>query len=219
MLGIRTGLRKTCNAVPRNWCTAAPFDFLGSFSTLPTEPASIQPPYLNAYARQWTAMPRPNTTSRSQSRIVCPWRPAQRHTVFVCHDATKAMLQRLYDGPFLVIGRTEKYLTINNNGTPDTVSIDRLKPAIVELIPWTPSPAPAPVTTRSARAVSTLGGGGGGGLLWRLRFQARAWVEKSQRETDYDHLGESCKIKSLPFDLNRVRYKRLSLLSCCPCYE
>ena len=34
-----------------------------------------------------------------------------------------------YDGPYLVVKRTDKFFTIDINGRTDTVSLDRLKPA------------------------------------------------------------------------------------------
>ena len=49
--------------------------------------------------------------------------------IFICQDAIHKPLQPLYDGPFLVVKRTDKHYTIDINGQKDTVSIDRLKPA------------------------------------------------------------------------------------------
>ncbi|GFR20295.1 uncharacterized protein TNCT_712691 [Trichonephila clavata] len=48
------------------------------------------------------------------------------------HDAVKKPLQTPYDGPYLVLKRTEKMFTIEKNGKHSTINIDRLKPAFFE---------------------------------------------------------------------------------------
>jgi len=69
--------------------------------------------------------------------------------VFVRNEA-KTGLQPVYKGPFLVVQRSDKFFVIDINGKEDSVSVDRLKPAILEndlsgeLIPS--------VFTRSGRA-------------------------------------------------------------------
>jgi hypothetical protein len=49
----------------------------------------------------------------------------------VRHDAVKTPLQQPYDGPFKVVERHEKHITILRSGKKVVVSIDRLKPAFV----------------------------------------------------------------------------------------
>ena len=49
--------------------------------------------------------------------------------VYVRTDSVRRPLQRPYTGPFKVVGRAEKYFTINQHGQEQRVSIDRLKPA------------------------------------------------------------------------------------------
>ena len=54
--------------------------------------------------------------------------------VFVRIDNVKSPLQRLYSGPHFVLERHDKYFVIEKDGHTDTVSIDCLKPALVEPI-------------------------------------------------------------------------------------
>ena len=52
--------------------------------------------------------------------------------VFVRIDNVKSPLQRPYSGPHFVLERHDKYFVIEKDGHTDTVTIDRLKPALVE---------------------------------------------------------------------------------------
>ena len=47
--------------------------------------------------------------------------------VFVRNDAVRKPLQPPYNGPFLVLKRSPKHYTIDYNGQPTTVSLDRIK--------------------------------------------------------------------------------------------
>ena len=52
--------------------------------------------------------------------------------VFVWHDTIHKPLQHPYDGPYKVIKRALKHLTLDIQGRSTTVSLDRLKPTHVE---------------------------------------------------------------------------------------
>ena len=52
--------------------------------------------------------------------------------VFVRRDAVRKPLQPPYDGPYLVLKRTDKHFTVSRH---DTVSVDRLKPAYLDSDP------------------------------------------------------------------------------------
>ncbi|GFQ99169.1 transposon Tf2-6 polyprotein [Trichonephila clavata] len=69
------------------------------------------------------------TTSHGNKKVfVHPAQETCSH-VFVRHDAVKKSLQTLYDGPYLVLKRTEKMSPIEKYGKQSTINIDRLKPA------------------------------------------------------------------------------------------
>ena len=54
--------------------------------------------------------------------------------VFVRIDSVKSPSQRPYSGSHFVLERYDKYFVIEKDGHTDTVTIDRLKPALVEPI-------------------------------------------------------------------------------------
>ncbi len=71
--------------------------------------------------------------------------------VFIRRDAVRKPLQPPYDGPFQVLDRSAKYYTVDINGCRDTVSVDRLKPAFMEVpqshTPNSSAPPSLPLTS------------------------------------------------------------------------
>ena len=77
----------------------------------------------------------------SSLRYTVPCHPKKQQTyvdplffrcsqVFVRIDSLKSPLQRPYSGPHFVLERHDKYFVIEKDGHTDTVTIDRLKPAL-----------------------------------------------------------------------------------------
>ena len=54
--------------------------------------------------------------------------------VFVHRDAVRKPLQRPYDGPYKVLQTAEKHFTVGVKGKEEVISIDRLKPAHLDLL-------------------------------------------------------------------------------------
>ena len=55
--------------------------------------------------------------------------------MFVRHDAIRKPFQSQYDGPYKVLQRKEKYFVVDVMGKQDTISLDHLKPAHLDI--WT----------------------------------------------------------------------------------
>ncbi|CAL9687999.1 unnamed protein product [Knipowitschia caucasica] len=53
--------------------------------------------------------------------------------VFVRHDAHRGPLRPPYDGPFRVLQHGDKSLVVDIGGRPETISVDRIKPAHVDI--------------------------------------------------------------------------------------
>ena len=60
--------------------------------------------------------------------------------VFIRVDAVRRPLSPPYEGPFLVRARGPKTFTVEKSGKPYVVTIDRLKPAAVLDVSFSPSP-------------------------------------------------------------------------------
>uniref|UniRef100_A0AAV2KZF4 Gypsy retrotransposon integrase-like protein 1 n=1 Tax=Knipowitschia caucasica TaxID=637954 RepID=A0AAV2KZF4_KNICA len=64
------------------------------------------------------------------------WMPAGLRSalfVFVRHDAHRGPLRPPYDGPFKVLQHGDKSLVVDIGGRPETISVDRIKPAHVDI--------------------------------------------------------------------------------------
>ena len=87
--------------------------------------------------------------------------------VFIRQDAVRKPLQQPYSGPHIVLSRSDKHFTVDIHGQREVISLDRLKPAHLDVAlaqssspdppieqPPPPSSAPPPTTiTRSGRHV------------------------------------------------------------------
>lgn len=84
--------------------------------------------------RAWLAQLRPTAPRIARNRKVFTFPDMDSAThVFVRHDATKPPLTPPYDGPFKVLGRTNKTIAIDVRGKREVVAVDRAKPAHIEV--------------------------------------------------------------------------------------
>ena len=169
LLGIRTAYK------PDVKCTTAelvygttlrlPGEFFAQNQGSSTEPSVTDTTYVSQLKETMRLL-----------AAVPPRQPTGRHShisealsncshVFVRYDAVKKPLQQPYNGPFHVLSRSLKHYTIDYNGHPTVVSLDRLKAAHLDLpstdtadtpfpvlSPTPPPPSPQRVT-RSGRHV------------------------------------------------------------------
>ncbi|KAK5639260.1 hypothetical protein RI129_011375 [Pyrocoelia pectoralis] len=83
----------------------------------------------NLYEHMRKLKPIPIKHHSKRSLFVHPELHSTSH-VFIRHDGHRSPLQPVYDGPYKVLARTEKYFIIDTpHGVHKTISIDRLKPA------------------------------------------------------------------------------------------
>ena len=129
LLGLRITIRNDMDFFPAEMLYGSSLRLPGEFLSLQKEQSHIE--YVQQL-RSFVQNLKPTPVRKPTPRSVCIGRKLSTCShVFVRHDAVKIGLQRLYDSPYKVLQRTDKYFKINLNGIIDNVSIDRLKPAIL----------------------------------------------------------------------------------------
>ena len=150
LLGIRTALKEDASSTTAEMVYGTTLRLPGEFFSSSPTPSLTDP---SDYVSQLKAhmqrirppLPRPTNNNSQVSNTL-----STATHVFVRHDAVKRPLQPPYDGPFEVVKRTDKHFTLNINGHHDTVSVDRLKAAHIDVDTHPPPPTPQTTTVSNA---------------------------------------------------------------------
>ena len=136
MLGIRTALKEDLSATTAEMVYGTTLRLPGEFFTPSNSQHTLKPTdYVSQLKTHMHLIqptpPRPISPSQASSHVSKALATATH--VFVRHDAVRKPLQAPYDGPYRVLKRDKKFFTLDINGRKDTVSVDRLKPAHLDL--------------------------------------------------------------------------------------
>eukprot|EP00106_Octopus_bimaculoides_P011458 XP_014778900.1 PREDICTED: uncharacterized protein LOC106875325 [Octopus bimaculoides] len=74
----------------------------------------------------------PNAPRSQKTDTYVPSDINQWTHIFIRNDGIPSQIRPPYSGPYRVLQRKEKYFLVDRNGKPNTISIDRLKKAIVD---------------------------------------------------------------------------------------
>uniref|UniRef100_A0A0L8FGV9 Uncharacterized protein n=1 Tax=Octopus bimaculoides TaxID=37653 RepID=A0A0L8FGV9_OCTBM len=112
----------------------------------PVIPQDIPDPttYVHRLRAHMSQLP-PNPPRPQETDTYVPTDINQWTHVFVRNDGIPAQIRPPYSDPYKVLQKREKYFVIDVNGKQNTVSISRLKKAIME--PDTAPPSSSPLTT------------------------------------------------------------------------
>ena len=132
LLGLRTAPKDDLHASSAELVYGQPLRLPGDFVPDPSEEwsATRQRAQLQADARLFTPVP---TSQHGFARSHVHPGLGQAEFVFVRHDAHRDPLRAPYDGPFRVLESGDKFFLLDIGGRPDRVSVDRLKPAHLDI--------------------------------------------------------------------------------------
>jgi cleavage and polyadenylation specificity factor subunit 1 len=137
LLGIRSTVKEDLQFSPAELVFGSPLCLPGELVD-PSRSVSTSTDYISRLRQflptlKYTAPRQSNTPEQKSPHLdTCEY-------VFVRRDSVLKPLQPRYQGPHKVLERAAKYFVLDLNGRRDTVSIDRLKPAFIE-IPDKPTP-------------------------------------------------------------------------------
>ena len=130
LLGIRNSIKTDLDAAPTQLVFGQelrlPCDFV--------DPAPREPLDAGDFARtlaRGMRQLRPTQTRRSERNVYVP---TELHTcshVFLRVDSVRPSMKPPYTGPYRVVSRSNKTMTIESGGQKQTVSLDRVKPAFI----------------------------------------------------------------------------------------
>ena len=130
LLGLRTTIKEDLLSSPAELVYGTPIAIPGD--CLPINPAPTTADHLRALHNTVQQL-RPTATAHhaAPNRQAVRLPPNLRH-VFVRRDGHRPPLAPVYDGPFEVVGQTNKVVKIKKGEAVDSISVDRCKPAILE---------------------------------------------------------------------------------------
>ena len=130
MLGLRTNPKQDLNTSPAEMVYGAPLTVPGDF--VPDGPQVPVQDHLRQLREKVENLRPVPTIAHGTAKTNVPDRLLKAKFVFIRTDARKTPLQTPFTGPYAVIDRNDKFFTLQMGNKQDTVSIDRLKEAIVQ---------------------------------------------------------------------------------------
>ena len=128
MLGLRTSPKEDLCASPAELVFGQPLRVPGDFVPANADPWSAARHLSAARADVRPFAPLP-TSAHGVPGVYIPADLQTAPFVFIRHDAHRGTLRPPYDGPFRVVSRGPKCFVVDVGGRPESVSVDRLKPA------------------------------------------------------------------------------------------
>ncbi|KAJ8721092.1 hypothetical protein PYW08_006557 [Mythimna loreyi] len=159
LLGMRNSWKEDIQATPAELVYGEPLNLPGQFLSSKEDFTAADVTQYATRLRHHMAMLTPRPTSwHSTSPFYVPRDLHLSSHVFLRKDYVRSSLEPPYAGPYKVLQRQAKYFTIEVQGKPNNVSIDRLKPAYMmredNKVPDEKPPATTSSTTTATTTTS-----------------------------------------------------------------
>ncbi|GBN30902.1 hypothetical protein AVEN_120410-1 [Araneus ventricosus] len=132
LLGLRATFRRDLQCTPSGFVYGKAVRVPGEFFESATGDINT-PDFVKSLRNCMQQLKPTQTRVQQRNRIFVPMDLMTCTHLFVRYDAVRAPLRPSYDGPFLVIDRTDKFFRIQREGKIKVVAIDKLKPAFMLL--------------------------------------------------------------------------------------
>ena len=131
LLGMRTTPKVDLEASPADMVYGSALTVPADFVAPPSTPLSANQ-HLRQLRNTVGTLAPPPTHHHGTHPVSLPNSLTSAEYVFVLRGGIKGALQTPYEGPFRVLNKQDKTFTLDWNGRPETVSVDRLKAAHVD---------------------------------------------------------------------------------------
>ncbi|CAH8821404.1 unnamed protein product [Trichobilharzia szidati] len=132
LLGIRSTIKQDIKCCPAELVYGTTLRLPGENFNPATEVPADETTFVQQL-RQHMSLLRYHPPRHQLNQAYMPEKLENCTHVFIRHDGIRKPLQPPYDGPFKVISRTSKIITVERGGKHEIVSIDRVKPAFMEI--------------------------------------------------------------------------------------
>ena len=132
LLGIRTAVRDDTDCSPSEMLYGTALRLPGDLISPESFQSKFSPSDFTSLLKETMRNVKPACGTHSESSGRLQKSLSNATHVFLRVDSVKTPLQKPYIGPFLILGKTDKTVTISRNGKTDVVSIDRVKTAHLE---------------------------------------------------------------------------------------
>ncbi|CAH8845753.1 unnamed protein product [Trichobilharzia szidati] len=132
LLGIRSTIKQDIKCCPAELVYGTTLRLPGEYFNPATEVPTDETTFVQQL-RQHMSLLRYHPPRHQLNQAYMPEKLENCTHVFIRHDGVRKPLQPPYDGPFKVISRTSKIITVERGGKHEIVSIDRVKPAFMEI--------------------------------------------------------------------------------------
>ena len=154
LLGIRTTLKQDCHCTSAELVYGTTLRVPGEFFTPTPDTATPDPSSYVAKLQESMKHLRASPPRQHQRQFYVSDALQTCTHVFIRRDSVRKPLQAPYDGPYEVLNRTPKHFTVEVKGRKEVISLDRLKPAFLDM-PIPPSDNLQPPTTQTTMATSS----------------------------------------------------------------
>ena len=133
MLGIRTALKEDLHLTAAEMVYGTTLRIPGAFFTSSPDDSLPDPINYVNHLKTLTHQLRPSIPRLPTRKSYVSKELSDCTHVFIRQDAVRKPLQPPYNGPYRVVERKDKFFVLDIHGHKDTVSLDRLKPAYLDL--------------------------------------------------------------------------------------